>query len=381
MRKKKQFLLGLFLTGMLNVRSNTLKSLFSQASHPSRIRVGIVDETDESVDPPCVLDPCKTDRNDTLCHFSNQIDRIDIDSYLSVGSTFARHLQQRLYRGEYYALQVDSNTEFARDWDADLITQFENTNNEMAILSTYLSNRKDSNAQYHICNVIFEESGHGRILKHTIENQPIALPSINDSPSLHPFWSSTFSFSRGHFILTVPYDPHLPMLEKNDEEISMTLRAFTHGYDFYVPQRPVCFQHNNDDELAGEKEEMFGVPISLKHAFWENIDKPLLSSTREFSRTRFLKLSSMSKNVYLTGSNYVEAKRYGLGKVREVSQFFSTFGIHNEAKVTEKELCDFVTSGTMHNLFSLHLRHDNMGLDYNSINFRFNELIWTRHKE
>jgi len=29
---------------------------------------------------------------------------------------------------------------------------------------------------------------------------------------LQPFWAAGFSFSRGHFVLRVPYDPYMPML-------------------------------------------------------------------------------------------------------------------------------------------------------------------------
>lgn len=52
---------------------------------------------------------------------------------------------------------------------------------------------------------------------------------------MQPFWAAGFSFSRGHFALRVPYDPYLPMLFQG-EEISMGVRAFTHGYDFYSPR-------------------------------------------------------------------------------------------------------------------------------------------------
>jgi hypothetical protein len=31
-------------------------------------------------------------------------------------------------------------------------------------------------------------------------------------PMLQPFWAAGFAFSRGHFVLRVPYDPYLPML-------------------------------------------------------------------------------------------------------------------------------------------------------------------------
>ena len=65
-------------------------------------------------------------------------------------------------------------------------------------------------------------------------------PPIKGMPQLHPYWAAGFSFSRGHFAVNVPYDPYLPMVFMG-EEISMGVRAFTHGYDFYTPEKNVCF--------------------------------------------------------------------------------------------------------------------------------------------
>jgi hypothetical protein len=66
---------------------------------------------------------------------------------------------------------------------------------------------------------------------------------------------------------------------------------------------------------------------------------------------------------------------YGLGSERDTKKFFSTFGIHVQEKVTEKHLCDFVSTGSMHNLFQKHVRPDRMGVNYNNVHFRYHELL------
>lgn len=63
--------------------------------------------------------------------------------------------------------------------------------------------------------------------------QPEGPPGIKGQPTLHPFWAAGFSFARGHFVIQVPYDQYLPMVFQG-EEVSIGLRAFTHGYDFYA---------------------------------------------------------------------------------------------------------------------------------------------------
>jgi hypothetical protein len=48
--------------------------------------------------------------------------------------------------------------------------------------------------------------------------------------------------------------------------------------------------------------------------------------------------------------------------------------------ITEHRMCEFVTSGNLHDEFIPHLRSNGMGIDYSDINFRFHELI-SIHKD
>ena len=43
------------------------------------------------------------------------------------------------YRGETYAMQLDAHVTFIQDWDLLMISQFFETKNDMAVLSTYLT--------------------------------------------------------------------------------------------------------------------------------------------------------------------------------------------------------------------------------------------------
>lgn len=128
----------------------------------------------------------------------------------------------------------------------------------MAILTTYVSAAKiyrtemndDVEARrerYTVCHASFEGVRPNRHLMHLRKNQLEQVQSLTRrNPQLQPYWSSEFSFSRGHFILNVPYDPHICGLDEQEEDISMTLRAFTHGYDFYTPTNSVIFRYPND---------------------------------------------------------------------------------------------------------------------------------------
>ena len=221
---------------------DTVTSIFERAAYPDRIRVGVIDQVNDGEDVNCDAPyvPCSDNSEQMLCKYKNQLDILKVDPLLSVGPVFARHLGHRLYRGEYYSMQSDAHVSYANNWDVDIINQQEATKNEMAVLSTYLSNvdgALDKNgdslkkARPIMCDTYFEEGQHNVHLRHG--TQPETAPRVTGMPQLHPFWSAGFSFSRGHFVVNVPYDQFQPLVFQG-EEISIGVRGFTIGYDFYV---------------------------------------------------------------------------------------------------------------------------------------------------
>jgi hypothetical protein len=351
---------------------HTVESLFSRAKYPERIRVGVVDqinsEKDQSCDVPIV--PCAKKPEQALCQYRSQIDVYEMDHKLAVGPTFARHVVNRLYRGEYYALQIDAHTTFTMDWDVEIIEQLEETGNEMAVLTTYLNDATENvdsktgvshkDSRVVLCNAAYVGSGHERFLRHDLDEQPDILPGVKSMPQLQPFWAAQFSFSRGHFILSVPYDPHLSMAQTPDEEISMAIRGFTHGYDFYTPQKNVCYDSAFHDKR------------SLK-SFLDN-----RAIYKNAEQTTFLRLYGL---LQMDTAGKEESKweteldeLFGVGQSRPIAKFHSSFGIHVRERITERKLCNFVSGGRMHKMFHEHMREDGMGLNYDQINFRFHEL-------
>ena len=217
--------------------SHTVDSAFSRATHPERIRVGVVDQIRLGEDKPCSRPPngpCEFNANQPACKYQSQIDYFTVDAELSVGPVFARHLGHRLYRGEYFAVQSDAHVEFVLGWDDEIIEQWHTAKNEMAVLSTYLSGtekhidvqtgKRISKARPIMCESDFEGQGDLKHLRHG--QQPEGTPYIHDMPTLNPFWAAGFSFGRGHFVVNIPYDQHLPWIFQG-EEISIGLRGFS----------------------------------------------------------------------------------------------------------------------------------------------------------
>lgn len=82
--------------------TSTVEDIFERAKHPERLRVAIVDQLVPGVDQRCAVPEktCADDKNSILCKFRHLIDRIEYDAQLMVGPTFARHITNRMYRGE-----------------------------------------------------------------------------------------------------------------------------------------------------------------------------------------------------------------------------------------------------------------------------------------
>lgn len=145
-------------------------------------------------------------------------------------------------------MQIDAHVRFTQNWDDDLVTFWFQAADEMAVLTTYLSDINGSidpvtHTSMHktrpiMCKSDYEGQRSMRHLRHG--QQPEGRAMITGQPTLHPFWAAGFSFARGHFVVNISYDQYLPMLFQG-EEISIGLRGFAYGYDYYTPERGVCF--------------------------------------------------------------------------------------------------------------------------------------------
>jgi hypothetical protein len=346
----------------------TLESIYLRAKYPERLRVAVIDQRIdgddlclEATDASCAENP-----HQEMCKYRHLIDIYQVDARLAVGPVFARHLGHRMYRGEYFAMQIDSHVRFVQDWDEDLVGQWKSAHNEMCVLTTYLSDIIGSidprtNKSIHpdrpiMCASDYEGGGAYRHLRHG--QQPEGMAGIQGTPTLHPFWAAGFSFARGHFVVQIPYDQHLPMVFQG-EEISIGLRGFTYGYDYYAAERSVCFHMY---AIGENKEKRSKVKL-----FWENSNRYPGAAGRAMKRLNGIIGMPNSPNEVF---DHTEEFKYGLGKVRTIEKFFKTFGIHTETKTVEQHLCTFVGK-PMQKVFIPHLRPDGMGLDYSKIDYVF----------
>ena len=287
----------------------TIASAFNRADHPERLFVGAVDQLTPGDTGLGCLDvevPCAQKPDQPLCKYRSQIAVYTMDATTASGPVTARHIGDRLYRGQYFVMQMDAHCMFVRHWDTLLTGQFRSTGNEMAVLSSYLTDLQGSidangdslrDTRPIMCNSDFEGAMPARYLRHGA--QPEEVPAIKEMPQLQPYWAAGFSFSRGHFKVQVPYDAYQPMVFQG-EEIAIGIRGFTYGYDFYAPRDSVVFHEYA--ALSGRRKKV--------HMFWEN---QRFAGMGKKSLMRATGIIGMAPDLDPALYDHTEEAKYGLG--------------------------------------------------------------------
>lgn len=232
----------------------TLKSLYTNAHHPERLFVGLFQQNcfgpvcrtgvlaggrveTAGADMDCYVEFCKSPigQSSGAC-LNGHVRLFNVNESESLGPYMARYLGAKFYRGEQYYLQIDSHSEFVENWDDKLIEMVQNAEAEKPVISTYppdsTQNWKNT-IGFRMCDSEFAAA--------QIEWQIVRLGSslafdhkIPDRPCYAPFVAAGFFFSYADFLYEVPFDPFLPWIFMG-EEISMSARLWTSGYDIFSP--------------------------------------------------------------------------------------------------------------------------------------------------
>lgn len=218
---------------------NTIKDCLKKAKNPENIYFGIC------------LQRCKDDGFDDLSEFKKYPDKFrifELDYTDSLGCCWARSQVQKLWRGEDYTLQIDSHTLFSEGWDYDLINYLKMCDSPKPILSTYPNPyTKDDN--YEDLSFLPSTMNVSKI----DDNGIITFIAywFNDKiekPIKGKFLSAGFIFTLGEFCKECIYDPNLYF---EGEEMSLSARSYTYGYDIFHPPKNLIWhlykdRKNND---------------------------------------------------------------------------------------------------------------------------------------
>lgn len=211
----------------------TIKDLINKAKNPDSISIGLCLQHDQN---EIVIDT----------KYNKYIKLLEYNWRESQGTCWARHQIQNLMSDEKYYLQLDSHHRFCEYWDEQLI----DIHNELLdhtdkpIIGGYCPGYEPDN------DLVLEDKpmqinsfsdftdlGDLPFIPKTIRNfQELQKNKKNFIPAR--FLSGHFIFSDSYFCTECPYDPNMYF---RGEELSLSARAYTSGYNFFHATKPIVW--------------------------------------------------------------------------------------------------------------------------------------------
>ena len=228
--------------------STTISEIFTKADRPERVTVALCQQN-LPTDADCVADTFP---------WKDNIKVIKVHALDAKGVMYARYLASTLYNNEDYYCQLDSHLKIRVGWDSlciSMLKQLKASGVSKPLLSYYPKSYEDHpdnldeglsprNFDYtgvdesvtQICKAFYMESK--GVL--SFDGAGTVTYAENQLPRKVPFIAGGFVFADGKFIIDVPFDPDLTFTFVG-EEILMSARAYTFGYDTHSPTKNIVF--------------------------------------------------------------------------------------------------------------------------------------------
>jgi hypothetical protein len=253
---------------------------------------------------------------------------IDIPHHESKGACWARHQIQQRYDGEEYTLQLDSHHRFVENWDEVIIgmyNQLKEMGHAKPLLTGYIPSFDPDNDPGARVQIPWKMDFDRFIPEGAVFFLPASIDDWQSRTSPVPsrFYSAHFCFTSGDFCKEVPHDPNYYF---HGEEISIAVRAYTHGYDLFHPHRLVAWHEytrkgrtKHWDDHTGQKRE-------------ELPDKKDWGQRNSDCHKRNRCLFSMDGEKYES----VDWGQYGFGSVRSLRDYEKYSGLHFGKRAVQK---------------------------------------------
>jgi hypothetical protein len=291
----------------------TLKDMIEKASKPENLRIGIC------------WQHSKDDAWDNLDEYKNdsRFRIIDVNYLESKGVCWARNSIQQLYDNENYTLQLDSHHRFIQNWDSELIQMvkdLQKKGHKKPLLTGYIPSFDPDNDPAARVQEPWKMNFDRFIPEGAVFFLPASFDSWDskESPLPSRFYSAHFAFSVGEFAKEVQHDPDYYF---HGEEISIAVRAFTHGYDIFHPHKVICW---HEYTRRGRKKQ------------WD--DDPVWGERNEESHRRNRKLFGMDGEI-----QDIDFGKYGFGNKRTVREYEKYSGLSFKHRAIQKSVNEHKT--------------------------------------
>jgi len=245
---------------------------------------------------------------------------IDINSKDSQGVCWARNQIQQLYQDEEYTLQIDSHHRFIKHWDHELIQMYKGAldkGHEKPLFTTYLPSFDPLDDPGQRVQVPWKLDFDRFTPEGVVFFLPSNIPGYETlrEPIACRFYSAHFCFTGGKFCTEVPHDPAYYF---HGEEISIAVRAFTHGYTLMTPHKIIAWHEYTRRYRKKHWDD---------HSDWATVNK--------LSHLRLRKLLGVDGIV-----NDIDFGPYGLGTVRSLGDYERYAGIEFKTRGVQQYTLD-----------------------------------------
>lgn len=257
---------------------------------------------------------------------------IDLHYYKTKGACWARNAIQQLYTAEKYTMQLDSHHRFVENWDTVSIDMLEGLRADgyaKPLLTAYIPSFDPENDP----DARVMDPWKMDFDRFIPEGAVFFMPSTIDGwqelekPVKARFFSAHFAFADGIFAVEVQHDPEYFF---HGEEISIGVRAFTHGYDLFHPHRLIAWhEYTRKGRIK----------------VWDDMDTTnRLKGRFELDWVQRNDLCH-KRNRILFGMdgedpNQIDFKEYGFGTVRTVQDFEQYAGMSFKYRGVTQEVVD-----------------------------------------
>jgi hypothetical protein len=272
----------------------TIEDMLAKASHPENLVFGLCWQYDETEDIT------KYDNDPRF--------RVSKHHYSeSQGLGWARHITNTLYNGEKYTLQIDSHHRFVQGWDDICLEDYKQAkkHSKKPVITTYCTpfNPNDNESTWNPVPCLmsqYEFSGDKLLM-----SMPYYIQDYKERKHIIKARtiSGHFYFTSGNFIKEVPYDPDI-YFGGYTEETTLSVRAFTNGYDFFSPYRMVMWHEYTRNYRP-------------KH--WDDHGKE--SQTKKTSGERDVFARNKTRQLFEQENHGINMVEYGLGTKRSLHDY------------------------------------------------------------
>ena len=207
----------------------TIKNMLENAKYPENLTLGIA----RQFHPEDKFDDLSEYKDDERFRI------LDIPYQEAEGVCWARSLVQQLYKDEEYTLQIDSHMRFAPNWDEEMITivkQLQKKGHKKPLLTGYVSSFDPDNDPSGRVQEPWRMAFDRFIPEGAVFFLPETIPNWKEliEPVPARFYSAHYCFTLGQFSKEVQHNPKYYF---HGEEISISARAYTWGYDLFHPHK------------------------------------------------------------------------------------------------------------------------------------------------